>query len=134
VDRPDFSFEPGERRRILWTEERVAWVRHLAGLGKSALEIAEDVGLRRGEHDRIRSICSKEGIRLIALGGRPKLPVNNETRINIPVAHLPMLRKLAVSRGVTHLQLTRRLVRALLEQGETLLENLLDDQEEGMVG
>lgn len=123
MQRPDFGI--GKLFVIRWTEPRKAYVRHLAGRGFSAAEIAVDIGLEASQGPRISMACRKFGIRLHGRGGRKPQRMPPIT-VQIAETNIPVLDVLSTKYGLPKVDVARRLTAAMFEQGEAFLDNLLD--------
>jgi hypothetical protein len=127
MDKPDFGMGAGRHFLIKWDEQRVTYVRKLAGEGKSASQIAIDIGLKSWQGPRIAAVCKRFNIALNGRAGRPA-GATHFARVEIGKAHRAMLKRLAARHDCPpHVMLTR-LVDAMLEQGETFAINLLDGE------
>lgn len=125
MDRPDFGLGQGGRYVIQWTEPRLAYVRHCAGLKMSAADIAEDIGLRRTQGPRIQMACRTHGIRLSAKGGRPTRKARSY-KVFVPPQFAPLIQRIADRLALPSEDVANRLVAAMFEQGEAFVENMLD--------
>jgi hypothetical protein len=123
--KPDFGRVD---RRIEWTEDRIAWVRHLAEVkNMTAREIAVDVGLSADQAPRIFEICKRCDIALSGQGGRPK-PAGAAAIYSVAVAahHVDLLSRLAKRHALYPGKVAELLLNAALETGGPFCENLLD--------
>lgn len=123
MQRPDFGI--GKFFLIKWTDERKAYIRHLAAQGLSASQIAVDIGLDAKSGPRINMACRKFGIKLTAKGGRrPQRPP--PITVEIAENHVPTLGALASKYHLAKVDVARQLLAAMFDQGEAFCDNLLD--------
>lgn len=123
--KPDFGRVD---RRIEWTDDRIAWVRHLAeGNNMTAREIAVDIGLAADQAPRIFEICKRRDIALTGQGGRPK-KAGDATVFSVAVkgSNADILARLAKRHSLYPGKIAELLLNASFEQGEPFCENMLD--------
>lgn len=127
MQKPDFG---NVKYRIEWTRDRIAWVRHLAKSGKSARDIARDIGLSTDQTPRIFAICKRCNIELNGgLGRSPQAATPGQTamyRIAVQGKNAELLGTLAKRHSLYPARVLEALVNHALETGEALCENLLD--------
>lgn len=126
MDKPDFGID--RLHVIQWTEPRLAYLRWLAGQGKSAAEIAVTIGLDASQHSRISMACARFSIPLNGRRGRRPGSMHYLRGVRISTYHRDLLVDMARKRGSNHDDLITTLLDHVCEQGETFIANLLDEQ------
>lgn len=123
--KPDFG---NVDRRIEWNADRIAWVRHLAGQQRTAIEIAVDIGLAANQAPRIYELCKRCNIALTGQGGRPKRDDDAAVvyRVAIKGSNSALLARIAKRHGIYPGRVAEILLNAVFETGEPFAENLLD--------
>jgi hypothetical protein len=113
--------------RIDWTDDRVAYVRHLAEQGMSASAIAVDIGLSANHAPRIFELCKRHDIRLTGRGGRPRQDAPVVVyRVAIHARNAEILDRLAKRHSLYAGRVAEILLNAAFETGEPFCENLMD--------
>ena len=119
-------FETDGRGRVIWTPDRIAYVRHLAEVQHfKAWAIAEDIGIGAENRARVFAICAREGIELTG-GGRPRSRV--ELAVCLSVEHASVVQDLAKRGHVRPRDIAEKLLTACLSEGVTFCANLIDTE------
>jgi hypothetical protein len=115
-------------RRIAWTPERIAYVRHLAeDHSMSANAIAANIGLAPDQVSRIFAICQRFDIALTGQAGRPKAAGAAVVyRVAISAHNAELLARLSKRHSLYPGKVAELLLNASFEQGEPFCENMLD--------
>lgn len=124
MQRPDFT---DAKWRIVWTAERIAYVRHLAEDRKmSARDIALDIGLSAATAPRINATCRRFDIQLTGQAGRPAASGARYHRVKVAAKHGPLLEQIARAHDLLPADVAALLIDAVCEQGEAFCKNMLD--------
>ncbi|WFT95079.1 hypothetical protein QA633_43700 [Bradyrhizobium barranii] len=124
--KPDFG---NVGRRIEWSDDRIAWVRHLAEDQRmTAREIALDIGLAANQAPRIFELCKRCNIQLSGQGGRPRQEAAGSRiyRVEVQSRNTDLLSHLAARHSLEPGRVAEMILNAAIETGDTFCENLLD--------
>jgi len=126
--KPDFG---DVERRILWNDDRIAYVRHLAEQKRmTAREIALDIGLAANQAPRIFELCKRCDIALTGQGGKPKrAPAAGASvvyHVAISSEQAAVLDRIGKRHSLYPGRVAEILISAAVETGEHFCENLLD--------
>jgi hypothetical protein len=115
-------------RRIEWTADRIAYVRHLAeDRSMTARDIAADIGLSPDQAPRIFAVCQRFDIALSGQAGRTKAPgAATVYRVAIAGGNADLLARLSKRHSLYPGKVAEILLNASFEQGEPFCENMLD--------
>lgn len=111
-------------KRIVWTPEMVANLRRRAEAGETAAQVAVAYGLTANEEKRIYAAAMRFGIRFRNVG-RPA--AQRAIRIVIDGNQRAVFDRAARRRRISVAELVKRLMSCIATDGDTLINNLLDD-------